>query len=85
MFEQKLDYRAGRVSENNFDRYKLLRIGVEPRIDVHFVDSDYPPSGLGEPALPPVAPAVCNAVFAASGQRIRRLPISEEGYRFVKA
>jgi len=85
MLEQKLDYRAGRVSENNFDRYKLLRIGVEPRIDVHFVDSDYPPSGLGEPALPPVAPAVCNAVFAASGQRIRRLPISEEGYRFVKA
>ena len=47
---------------------------------MHFVQSDYAPSGLGEPILPPVAPAVCNAVYAASGHRIRTLPISEEGF-----
>lgn len=85
MLEQKLDYVDGRVQQTNFDRYRLLRMGVEPRIDVHFIQSDHPPSGLGEPALPPIAPAVCNAVYSASGQRIRRLPISEEGYSFKVA
>ncbi|MEN9837524.1 MAG: hypothetical protein RLZ79_1192, partial [Pseudomonadota bacterium] len=84
MLDQKLDYRNGRVQQTNFDRYRLLRMGLDPRIDVHFIESDFAPSGLGEPALPPVAPAVCNAVFSASGQRIRRLPISDEGYRFTK-
>jgi len=82
MLDQKLDYRNGRVSQTNFDRYRLLRMGLDPKIDVHFIESDFAPSGLGEPALPPVAPAVCNAVYAASGYRIRRLPISEEGFRF---
>lgn len=84
MLDQKLDYRNGRVVQTNFDRYRLLRIGLDPRIDVHFIESDFAPSGLGEPALPPVAPAICNAVFSASGRRIRRLPISAEGYRFTK-
>lgn len=82
MLDQKLDYQSGRIAQTNFDRYRLLRMGLDPKIDVHFIESDFAPSGLGEPALPPVAPAVCNAVYAASGQRIRRLPISEEGYRF---
>ncbi|MGA0053539.1 MAG: molybdopterin cofactor-binding domain-containing protein [Steroidobacteraceae bacterium] len=84
MLDQKLDYRNGRVQQTNFDRYRLLRMGLDPRIDVHFIESDFAPSGLGEPALPPVAPAVCNAVFSASGHRIRRLPIGDEGYRFTK-
>lgn len=80
MAAQKLTYVNGIVQETNFDRYPLRRIGSEPRIDVHFIQSEYPPTGLGEPVLPPVAPAVCNAVFAATGQRIRQLPISEAGF-----
>ena len=80
MTAQKLTHEGGRVLETNFDRYPLRRMGAEPEIVVHFVQNEYAPSGLGEPVLPPVAPAVCNAVFAACGHRVRTLPISEEGF-----
>ncbi len=80
MLGQKLTHEQGRVRETNFDRYPLLRMPQAPKVSVHFIESDNPPTGLGEPVLPPVAPAVCNAVFTASGHRIRTLPISEEGF-----
>lgn len=80
MHAQALTHEKGRVQETNFDRYPLLRIGSEPKVRAFFIQSDYPPSGLGEPVLPPLAPAVCNAVFTATGHRIRRLPISAEGF-----
>ncbi len=68
----------GRVQQGNFDDYEMLRIEEAPVIEVHFVPSDAAPTGTGEPGLPPTAPAVMNAVFAATGRRLRRLPITVE-------
>ncbi len=66
----------GRVRQNNFDTYRLLRFNEAPDIDVHVVPSQHPPTGMGEPPYPPVAPALCNAIFAATGIRHRRLPLA---------
>jgi len=66
----------GRVAETNFDRYRVLTLAEAPEVEAHLLESGEAPGGVGEPALPPVAPAVCNAVFAATGVRIRSLPIS---------
>jgi isoquinoline 1-oxidoreductase beta subunit len=68
---------GGAVQQSNFTDYLPLRIGGMPAVEVHIVPSAEPPSGVGEPGLPPLAPAVANAIRAASGKRIRRLPIGE--------
>jgi len=67
----------GRVREGNFDAYRLLRMDEAPDVEAHLVPSDAPPSGTGEPPYPSVAPAICNAIFAASGVRVRRLPLED--------
>jgi isoquinoline 1-oxidoreductase subunit beta len=69
---------GGRVRQNNFNDYKMLRFDEMPEIEVHVVPSPGDPTGAGEFAVPPVAPALCNAIFAATGRRVRRLPVRPE-------
>jgi isoquinoline 1-oxidoreductase beta subunit len=71
----KITVEKGRVQQGNFDDYQPLRFDEMPQVEVHIVPSAEPPTGTGEPGLPPIAPAVANAVSAARGQRVRKLPI----------
>jgi isoquinoline 1-oxidoreductase beta subunit len=68
----------GRVVQSNFNDFDLVRMNEAPKLEVYIVPSKESPTGMGEPCVPPVAPAVYNAVFAATGKRIRRLPIRAE-------
>jgi isoquinoline 1-oxidoreductase beta subunit len=77
---EEITVTEGRADQRNFDTYSILRFREAPPIEVFFIDSPGSLGGLGEPALPPTAPALTNAIFAATGTRLRRLPISLDGF-----
>lgn len=77
MMNAEITLKDGAVQQSNFHDYKLLRIKDAPDVEVYFVKSDKDPQGLGEMSLPPLAPAVCNAIFAATGKRVRKLPLKD--------
>jgi len=73
----KLTLKEGRVEQSNFHDYRVLRMNEMPAIEVHLVPGGDKPTGEGEPGVPPVAPAVANAVFALTGKRVRSLPFAD--------
>ena len=83
VMRNKITMTDGRVDQNNFPDYEPLRIGDMPTVETHIVPSTAAPTGVGEPGLPPAAPALANAIFAATGRRILKLPMVDEGISFA--
>jgi isoquinoline 1-oxidoreductase subunit beta len=77
----KINIENGLIQEQNYNAYPILRLPFAPMtIDAYFIQSENPPTGMGEPAFPALAPALANAIFAATGERVRRLPLRDLGY-----
>ena len=77
--QQEMTFENGSAQKHNFNTYRLLSIDKAPEVECHFIQNDIPPTGLGEPPFPPAGPAIANAIFAATGVRIRELPFKRSG------
>ena len=78
-----IDIVNGEVQQSNFHDYPVMRLPQMPKVEVHILPSDEPPTGVGEQATTPIAPAVANALFNATGRRVRRFPLSSQGFNLV--
>jgi isoquinoline 1-oxidoreductase beta subunit len=80
---QEITLKNGRVVQSNYHQHPLVKMSQTPSIEVHWIKSNNSPTGLGEPALPPILPAIANAVFAATGERLRTMPMTKQGFSFA--
>ena len=77
-FYEQISLKDGAVTNSNFHDYRVARLSESPEVFVSIIENDDAPGGVGKPGVPPIAPALCNAIYAATGKRIRRLPVASQ-------